>query len=204
MPGLKINSFESKINPEKITIQKKLNYADKNPHDNKLPVAKKFNGYTQEVISFDLVLDGTGIFSSFSVASQINEINAECYDYQSGTHSPKDVQLIFGGISIKCKLESLNYEFQLFDNSNNCIRAKASFSFASHNTTADEVNYNISSSPDMSHIKTVQVGDALPLFSNEVYDSSKYYIQLAKVNKLTNFRNLKLGSKILIPPLVIQ
>lgn len=204
MPGLKINSFESVINPEKISIQKKLNYTENNPHDNKLPVAKTFKGYSQEVISFDLILDGTGVFGSKTVAEQVNKINQECYNYIADKHSPKDVDLIFGGLSFKCKLESLSYEYQLFDNNNNCIRAKASFQFASHNTTADEVNRNISSSPDMSHIKTVQIGDALPLYSNEIYDSPKYYIQLANVNKLTNFRTLKLGTKVIIPPLVIQ
>lgn len=204
MTGLKFNGYEVKINPEKITLQKKLNYTDKNPHDNKLPVAKKFNGYSQEVLTFDLIIDGSNIFQDIGVIEQIRRINAECYDYQPDNHAPKDLTIHYGDLNFKCKLESLTYEYQLFDSNNNCIRAKASFTFASHNTTADDVNRNISSSPDMSHIKTVQVGDALPLFSNEVYDSSKYYIQLAKVNKLTNFRNLKLGSKILIPPLVIQ
>ena len=75
MPGLKINTFESVINPEKISIQKKLNYTENNPHDNKLPVAKTFKGYSQEVISFDLILDGTGVFGSKTVAEQVNKIN---------------------------------------------------------------------------------------------------------------------------------
>ncbi len=50
MPGtnFKINTFESVINPEKISIQKKLNYTENNPHDNKLPVAKTFKGYSQD------------------------------------------------------------------------------------------------------------------------------------------------------------
>jgi nucleoid-associated protein YgaU len=56
-------------------------------------------------------------------------------------------------------------------------------------------------SPDLSHILTVRAGDILPLMCFDVYGSSAYYPQVARVNGLTEFRQLTPGTQLLFPPL---
>jgi nucleoid-associated protein YgaU len=57
------------------------------------------------------------------------------------------------------------------------------------------------SSPDMSHLIEVKAGDTLPLLCYRVYRDSSYYLEVARQNKLTDFRDLKPGSKLHFPPL---
>ena len=55
-------------------------------------------------------------------------------------------------------------------------------------------------SPDLTHFRIVKKGDTLHLMCFKIYGDSKYYIQVAQVNKLGNFRNLAVGSEIFFPP----
>ena len=56
-------------------------------------------------------------------------------------------------------------------------------------------------SPDLTHRRTVKAGDTLPLMCYQIYGDSKYYLQVAEVNDLGNFRSLTPGQNILFPPL---
>jgi nucleoid-associated protein YgaU len=56
------------------------------------------------------------------------------------------------------------------------------------------------SSPDLTHFRVVKKGDTLPLMCFKIYGDSKYYLQVAAVNKLSNFRNLSTGTEIFFPP----
>jgi len=58
-----------------------------------------------------------------------------------------------------------------------------------------------SQSPDLTHIRIVKEGDTLPLLCHQVYGDPKYYIAVAAVNGLNDFRNLKKGERIMFPPL---
>jgi nucleoid-associated protein YgaU len=57
------------------------------------------------------------------------------------------------------------------------------------------------SSPDLTHIRMVKDGDTLPLMSFRIYGDSKYYLEVAKANNITNFRKLTVGRKIFFPPI---
>ncbi|NES40235.1 hypothetical protein [Moorena sp. SIO2C4] len=57
------------------------------------------------------------------------------------------------------------------------------------------------SSPDLTHTRTIKAGDKLPVMAQEVYGDSAYYIQLARANNVNNFRKLKTGTTIKLPPI---
>lgn len=56
-------------------------------------------------------------------------------------------------------------------------------------------------SPDMSHLVTMRAGDTLPLLCKRIYSDPAYYMEVARVNRLVNFRNLLPGSVLRFPPL---
>lgn len=62
------------------------------------------------------------------------------------------------------------------------------------------------SSSDLTHYRTVKKGDTLPLMCYRIYGHSKYYWQIAKVNGLSNFRELQPDNELFFPPIekVIQ
>jgi nucleoid-associated protein YgaU len=57
-------------------------------------------------------------------------------------------------------------------------------------------------SADLTKSVLVKEGDLLPLLSKANYESSEYYLQLAKANKLKDFRRLSPGTKLIIPPMI--
>ena len=63
--------------------------------------------------------------------------------------------------------------------------------------TAEERN----ESPDMTHYRLIKSGDTLPMLCYKIYGSSNYYLQVAKVNKLSSFRNISPGDEIIFPPI---
>jgi len=50
-------------------------------------------------------------------------------------------------------------------------------------------------------VRIVAPGDSLPLMCYRIYGDSRYYIQIAKFNRLNDFRNLQPGTRISFPPL---
>jgi nucleoid-associated protein YgaU len=57
------------------------------------------------------------------------------------------------------------------------------------------------SSPDLTHVREVKKGDTLPLMTFRIYGDSKYYLEVAKANNITNFRKLEVGQRIFFPPI---
>lgn len=98
-------------------------------------------------------------------------------------------------------LSELTLEYKLFDNEGQPLRAigKATFSESTSPKLAGKIE-NLQS-PDLTHKRTVQAGDTLPLMTERIYGDSKYYLEVAKINNLVNFRQLKPGQELFFPPL---
>jgi nucleoid-associated protein YgaU len=56
-------------------------------------------------------------------------------------------------------------------------------------------------SPDLTHLRKVKAGDTLPLMCYRIYGDPKYYLKVAEINGLGNFRFLKPGTALLFPPI---
>ncbi len=57
------------------------------------------------------------------------------------------------------------------------------------------------SSPDLTHVRTVQAGDTLPLLCTSIYGSARHYLLVARHNGLDDFRQLQPGQQLQFPPL---
>ena len=57
------------------------------------------------------------------------------------------------------------------------------------------------SSPDLTHLRDVRDGDTLPLLAYDIYGNAQLYLEVARVNKLVNFRRLRPASRLSFPPL---
>ncbi len=56
-------------------------------------------------------------------------------------------------------------------------------------------------SPDLTHLVTVRAGDTLPLLCERIYREPGYYLDVARINGLSAFRQLQPGSRLRFPPL---
>jgi Uncharacterized protein containing LysM domain len=117
------------------------------------------------------------------------------------THQPRYLKLTWGDLIFKCRLASVVINYSLFDNSGIPLRAELDTEFTGDIETSERLKKENKSSPDLTHSRMVKVGDQLPLMCEAIYGSANYYLKVAKINGLRNFRDLKPGQELFFPPL---
>jgi hypothetical protein len=168
----------------------------------------KFGAVGPKKVGFEIFLDGTGILNSSAFGSTPKEVKDQIADlknlvskYEGSKHTPNVVQIVWGTFLFYGCLDSMTVKNTLFRSSGAPLRAKVKLSFTEYKTP-QEVNKEANkSSPDLTHIIEVVAGDTLPLLCDRIYKNSAYYLQVARINSLTNFRYLKPGMKLRFPPL---
>jgi hypothetical protein len=193
------NVFKAPINPETLSITRGITYntetSGANAEAGKTP--PNFAGQNHDRMNFDLMFDGTGIIADNNdITAQLSKLDTLLYSFQDNEHRPNIVQITYAGFSFVCKLQSYTLNYSLFKPDGTPIRAKVTLSFLEHPITSPNPR-----SPDLTHIKTVRIGDQLPLMCKDVYRKIDYYLDIAKVNKLTNFRHLPIETQLSFPPL---
>ena len=209
------------INPSKYSRNGAITYTDKKPAGSAggSPVFEKMD---RETVSFELVFDATGAVPpppsggmiaavrraaervrgrGEGVADQIKDLKAVAYAYNGKTHEPHYLKLSWGTFLFKCRLKSLNLTYTLFAPDGAPLRARADASFVGYTDEYILQAMMKRSSPDLTHVLTVQAGDTLPLMCHRIYGHSRYYCQVAEANGLTGFRDLKPGMQLVFPPL---
>jgi hypothetical protein len=195
------------INPAKYSHNGRISHTNKKAAGSAggSPV---FDRMAQETVSFELVFDATGVVpgsmdatASNGVADQINKLRTVAYTYNGNTHTPYFLKLTWGMLLFKCVLQSLDLTYSLFSPSGVPLRARATVTFLGFTDEYVLQAKMKKSSPDLTHVLTVQAGDTLPLMCHRIYGNSKYYSQVAEVNGLTGFRDLQPGTRLLFPPL---
>lgn len=203
--------FTTLINPEKFTLNHKVEYIvpdvtkDKNP--------PYYQNTPPSDIELEFLFDDTGVFdeqSNFSilghresegVEADIKSFMKVAYDINSEIHRPNYLEISWGVLQFQGVLAEVSIEYKLFAPDAKPLRAvaKAKFKkFIEQNKAAAESNLH---SPDLTHARIVMEGDTLPLMTERIYGDSKYYLEVARVNKLTTFRKLKTGQQLFFPPI---
>lgn len=118
------------------------------------------------------------------------------------THTTKDVKLIWGaGLFFRCKLEDATVNYTLINRLGLPLRATISASFiASDDATLVTGLIDKLFSPDLTKTYTVKAGDTLYNIAKEEYEDESFYLQIAQVNSLKNYRNLTPGQTLILPP----
>ncbi|MEM0997918.1 MAG: hypothetical protein AAGN35_12585 [Bacteroidota bacterium] len=192
-------SFKCEFSPENMKHNRTVDVQEKKVGDTAGPVTQ-FQSYGTESLDFELLFDGTNYNSqAIDVDSTVERLTSIVYDYQGDIHKPNYLMVKWSHFVFRGQLSAYNVDFTLFDQGGKPLRAKVNLSITIHK---DPSNRSASrSSPDMTHVKTVRVGDSLPLMCKEIYGKMEYYLQVAEHNGLTNFRELEIGENLEFPPL---
>lgn len=204
----KLSSFTVPINPETFTKSFKIDLEKRSAHGSagKDP---KFKEMGEEQLKLDFILDGTGTMEGYfgnnddkkAVSKSLEDFLNCVNNYNGKIHRPNFL-IIFWGSEIKfpCVLSSVDTNHTLFDPQGYPRRVRVSATFTGYYAPDVLVALNKISSADLTHYKKVAAGDRLDLLTYKIYDDSKYFFQVAKVNKLSSLRNIKPGSNISFPP----
>lgn len=200
--------FSTLMNPEKYTYHYKIE-TDETQAAGTSTVSPKFNKKLPENLELDFVFDRSGVINGYAstddgIIDDIEKFKKVILDYNGDEHKPNYLIISWGTLLFKGAMTEMNVEFKLFKPDGTPIRAiaKAKFQgFVEDNLRAAKEN---NKSPDLTHYRTVTDGDTLPLMTYTIYGDSKYYLEVARVNNIVNFRKLKTGQKLFFPPLQKQ
>lgn len=196
--------FEVMLNPSGYNHQYTISY-NQTKTFGQIGTDSKFSAVDAEKVTFDIVLDGTGVVSpgqgAPEVATRIRELNTIAYKYDGNDHQPNHVRLLWSSLIFFGRLDSMSVDYTLFKPSGEPLRAKVKLAFVGFMSKEEQVLKANRSSPDLSHRVLVKEGDTLPLLCYRIYKDASYYQDVATVNNLTNFRDIKPGVWLDFPPL---
>ena len=199
------DKFEALINPESYTLQYKLKFSEGSQGQGTSGAQLKYEYTEPEEITFDFLFDNTGIIDGkprASVADDLKRFKEVLIAYKGDSHEPRHFKLVWGENSIfKGRVTELSINHKMFNPDGTPIRATATVKFRSSIEEQKRAARENKSSPDLTHIRKVKYGDTLPLMCYRIYGDPKYYMQVAEVNGISNFRQLQPGTDIFFPPI---
>lgn len=196
-------TFTAMLNPESYVLDYKVEYQDGQGQGTSA-AQQRFSVTKPEEISFELLLDSTGVTDGNareSIEDDITSLRDILLKYEGEIHEPKHFQVVWGSLLFKGRCTGLNISMKLFNPSGKPIRAICKVSFTGsvedNLRTAEERN----ESPDLTHYHVVKAGETLPMLCYRVYGQSRHYLEIARYNRLSQFRSLEVGTQIAFPPL---
>ena len=201
----KDNTFQFMLNPSEYDHSFGIEYNKKNAIGQS-GSDTRFSGVKPEKLKFTTLMDGSGAIaaadgSATDVKDQLKALKAIIYNYDGDKHEPSHVRVLYGSQIFFGRLESMSVDNTLFKPSGEPLRSKIRLEFAGFMSKEEEALRANRSSPDMSHLIEVKAGDTLPLLCYRVYRDSSYYLDIARENNITDFRDITPGSKLHFPPL---
>ena len=123
--------------------------------------------------------------------------------YKGSEHQPPVIEVCWGSHLLEqARMKSLDIDYTLFKPNGDPLRAKLNISFIAYKSTTEILKEASLESPDLTHLVVVKAGDTLPMLCYRIYKDCSYYLAVARLNQLTNFRSLTPGQVLRFPPLV--
>jgi hypothetical protein len=195
------------INPAGFKIGHKVTYSHKNQGMGQTPQPLLYLNTCPSILNFDFLFDTTGAIVDLNPGAvfepldqQINDFFDYTFNFSGETHRIPFLQIIWGPTIFTGTFTNITVEYKLVDPTGTPIMAVLHCRFKESPPNSVQADTQMSS-PDLTHSRVVVAGDTLPLLCNEIYQDASYYVQVAQVNNLANFRKLQVGSTIYFPPL---
>lgn len=202
MPKLAV-PFIAMFNPDQFAIRENIEL-DKTAPVGYQGADPKYNHTKPREFTLEFTLDGTGVNTNgvkIPVTAQVVLFRAATTNVVGDIHRPPYLLVQYGTFISSCILQSSTVTYTMFDMLGLPIRAKISASFVERTVASLGSIVGMLSSPDLTHRVQIKDGDILPLLTYKTYNNQNYYLQVARVNKLKNFRKLKAGTTLVFPPL---
>jgi nucleoid-associated protein YgaU len=208
--------FRTLMNPENYTFKYKIEH-NEDQASGTSSSSPKFNKVPPENLELDFVFDRTGVIIDYGapgsldgktfkdegagIIDDIEQFKRVVFDYNGDEHRPNYLVISWGTLLFKGTLTEMDIKFKLFKSDGTPLRATVHAKFKGFIEDNLRVALENNNSPDLTHVRFVKDGDTLPLMTHRIYGDSKYYLEVAKVNNMLNFRKLKVGQQVFFPPI---
>lgn len=215
-------TYTVQVNPSSYTLNHVLDYSYH--HGQGFSATEAVYAKSQPIqLDFEFLFDGTGVIPKpaplgdiplvgaiasalspsepFVVKDEIDKFNKLVYNVKGKIHRPRALLLVWGSLVFPCVLKSVDYRFTLFSEDGMPLRAVAKCTFRESIPRSEQIRRDDATSPDLTHLRDVRDSDTLPLLAYDIYGNSQLYLEVARVNKLINFRRLRPAIRLSFPPL---
>ncbi|MDZ4749820.1 MAG: hypothetical protein SH808_15170 [Saprospiraceae bacterium] len=198
----KDTSFTAMFNPNKYNLKYEIEY-DKKGATGTSPPAPKFSNMKQQELSLEFFLDSTGVENADGVYvdQKVEDFLELAYSYDGSKHKNNYLRVVWSYLVFDCVLKDADISFTLFRSDGRPLRAKINAKFLGFVNDEKRVLADKAQSPDITHHRIVQDKERLPYLASRIYESNQYYLEVARHNKLVNFRKLRTGDPIYFPPI---
>jgi hypothetical protein len=199
--GDPISEFESYVNPHELTLAYEMEY-DSAQGAGTTNSRMEFKKIKPGDLALTFFIDGTGANGTrIDVQEKVEQFQIVT-GYNGSIHRPNYLKVVWGTIQVRrCVLKSASIAYKLFKPDGVPLRAVITSNFTDNSDDETRVALAQDESPDLAHIRLTRAGDALPGMCYEVYGNPEYYLEVARINQLDDFRHLKPGTRIFFPPL---
>jgi hypothetical protein len=201
--GSKIDEYTVAFNPDKFSHDFKIAY-DKQQAIGSSGTDSRYFKTLPERIRFSLLFDSTIELEENKgkdVNTEINNFKDVVFTYNGDIHRPNYLKLTWGNFFFKGQVESMQLTYTAFSAEGDPQRAYADVTFLQTKEQATRLSEENKSSPDLTHLYSVKEGDTITMIADKIYGDPRYYLDIVRINKLKNFRVLKPGSQLVLPPL---
>lgn len=216
------DTYVVQVNPSSYSLNHLLNYSY-NQGQGFSGREAVYSNSSPVTLQFEFLFDGTGVVPApselgdvplvgaiasalsgnkpYTVQEEIKRFNELVYQLDGEIHRPRHLLLVWGTLVFPCVLSSLTYRFTLFKPDGTPLRAVATCGFCESKPQPQRALEDNRMSPDLTHLRDIEEGDTLPLLADQIYGNALLYLEVARANKLINFRRLRAASRITFPPL---
>jgi hypothetical protein len=122
--------------------------------------------------------------------------------YNGDEHRPNYLMIAWGTMEVRRSvLGSASIAYKLFSSSGVPLRAVITATFIDNADDQTRIAKAKDKSPDLMHVRIVKAGDNLPALCYKIYGDPAYYLDVARANRIDNFRDIAPGTRIFFPPL---
>ena len=199
--GQPIGEFEAQVNPNEITLAYEMEYDSaqgSGTTNSRMDFKKVKPGDT----ALTFFIDGTGANGRPVDVQQKIEQFQTVTGYNGNIHRPNYLKVVWGTLQVKrCVLKSASIAYKMFKPDGVPLRAVITANFTDNSDDRTRVAVAQDQSPDLMHARLVKAGDNLPALCSKIYGDPNYYLEVARANRIDDFRNIAPGTKIFFPPL---
>lgn len=169
-------------------------------------------------ISLDIFLDATGaspaggvigaaLSKAAKVAQGVDILVAAFFsttnEIKGDEHAPRFLRIVWGaGLFFEGRLQNASVKYDIIDSDGRPLRATISATFLQDPSPSFIAKIkNFFSSPDLTKTYLVKAGDTIYNIAKNEYEDESYYLQIAQANDLKNYRRLKPGMQLILPPI---
>jgi len=196
-----VSRFKVMFNPAGYSQKYEVTYADNQAQGNTAS-AQAYNRTKPLDYTFEFVIDGTGTAAAeVKVKAEIDKFLDNCVHANGEIHRPHYLKLLWGSLEARVVMKSADITYNLFDNNGYPLRAKISAQFTENMPDEKRVKKDRQASPDRTHYRQVDGSGKLPIMAFKEYSDQRFYLSVARANKLNNFRRLSVNTTVTMPPI---